>query len=151
MTNRQKVLARLQDFPHFRPLPDRLLRELAEALDVLPPRSPGTAVVNRGATGRDFFIIDRGQAVEEGVDAAGHVVPLHVLKAGDFFGHFPLLKGVQRGTSVVVGRDRLFLLRLNKEDFLRLTSQYPEFASLCQQKTVLYGKKKGFLARLSMT
>jgi CRP-like cAMP-binding protein len=136
MTNTEKIFARLLKFAQFRSLPEKVLGEIAEGLRVLPPRSPGTAVVSRGEVGRDFFIIDRGHAIEEGVDAAGHTVPINVLKEGDFFGHFPLLKGVQRATSVVVGRDRLYLLRLDKEDFLRLTSQYPEFAELCQQKTV---------------
>lgn len=136
MTKKEKVFARLQDFPRFRSLPEKVLWELAEALSVLSPRSPGTAVVNRNEVGRDFFIVNRGQAIEEGIDAAGHAVPLHMLKEGDFFGHFPLIKGVRRATSIVVGRDRLYLLKLGKEDFLRLTAQYPEFAHLCEQRTL---------------
>lgn len=86
--------------------------------------SAGTQVVQQGATGEGFYVIESG-AVEVIVDGR----PLTVLAAPDYFGEIALLRDVPRTASVRAREDSVFLV-LARRDFLPAVVGYaPSLAS----------------------
>ena len=84
----------------------------------------GTQVVEQGATGEGFYVIESG-VVEVLVDGRR----VTVLKALDYFGEIALLRDVPRTASVLAREDSVFLV-LARRDFLPAVVGYaPSLAS----------------------
>lgn len=88
----------------FRPLSDDELKTAAERFTPLH-YAAGERIIEEGAAGDSFFVIDRGEV--EVVKAAGAGSPrvLARLMEGQFFGEMALLTGERRAASVVARTD----------------------------------------------
>jgi hypothetical protein len=94
--------ALLRGVPMFEPLPLATIEELADGLGwwTVPP---GEVVVERGAAGRCFYVVERGEVI---VQVPGQ--PDRRLGPGDGFGEIALLRDVPRTATVrSVGEVRL--------------------------------------------
>lgn len=106
----ERRLELLRGIPMFAGLPPTTLEELAHALRAVHVPA-GADAVREGEPGRDYFVIDRGEAevlLAEGVRPLG---------PGDAFGEIALLRDVPRTASVRAVTD-LELFALDREPFL---------------------------------
>ncbi len=109
----------------FRPLSDDELRLAASRFRTLH-YSAGEKVIEEGASGDSFFVIDRGEV--QVLKRFGDVVrPLATLMEGQFFGEMALLTGEQRTASVVALSD-VDLFTLDKVGFEAVLVANPSIA-----------------------
>ncbi|MBI3932877.1 MAG: mechanosensitive ion channel [Acidobacteria bacterium] len=87
----------------FRPLSDDELRTAAASFRLLH-YAAGEKIIEEGAPGDSFFVIDRGD-VEVSKVIGGTRRPLARLMEGQFFGEMALLTGEQRSATVVAVTD----------------------------------------------
>lgn len=62
---------------------------------------PGATVVAEGEPGRSMFIVQSGRLAVSKQANAGSVVPISVLRPGDFFGEMTLIEMQNRSATVV--------------------------------------------------
>jgi hypothetical protein len=85
--------------------------------------APGGYIARRGEMGKEIFFISRG-TVEVSSDAGKNVHA--TLEGGDYFGDLSLVLGEQRTASVkALTYCEVFILE--REDFVRVRNEYPEF------------------------
>jgi MFS family permease len=113
----ERQLELLRAIPMFAPLAAPELERLAGGL-VLLEAEPMAAVVEQGATGDRFYVVDAGRAVVE-VDG----VETGELEPGDFFGEIALLRDVPR-TATVRALEPLRLWALERDLFLSAVTGY---------------------------
>ncbi|RCK81598.1 MAG: Small-conductance mechanosensitive channel [Candidatus Ozemobacter sibiricus] len=87
----------------------------------------GETIVQKGSTGTDFFIIDRGRVAVFLDDEA--TSPVAELGSGQFFGEMSLLTGEPR-TATVRAEEETLLLVLGQETMSHLLRDNPELATL---------------------
>jgi predicted MFS family arabinose efflux permease len=113
----ERQLALLRGIPMFAPLAAPELERLAAGL-VLVEAEPMAAVVEQGAAGDRFYVVDDGRAVVE-IDGAESAE----LGSGDYFGEIALLRDVPR-TATVRAVEHLRLWALERELFLSVVTGY---------------------------
>ncbi len=91
------------------------LQRLLQRADEIPVRS-GEVVIERGARGRECYLVKRGSARIQREERAGTVHELAVKGPGELFGEEALITGDPREASVIMREDGV-LLRLQAEDF----------------------------------
>jgi predicted MFS family arabinose efflux permease len=124
-----RQLELLRRIPIFTPLPETTLERLALALR--PEQIPaGTDVVREGEPGKDFYVIDAGEAEVLG----------RRLEPGDYFGEIALLRNVPRTTTVRAATD-LALYALDRETFVGTVTG--QAASLAAADTVIGERLRG--------
>jgi predicted MFS family arabinose efflux permease len=124
-----RQLELLRRIPIFTPLPETTLERLALALR--PEQIPaGTDVVREGEPGKDFYVIDAGEAEVLG----------RRLEPGDYFGEIALLRNVPRTTTVRAATD-LALYALDRETFVGAVTG--QAASLAAADTVIGERLRG--------
>ena len=94
-----------------------------------------------------FFVILSGRARVVRIDENGQELSLNSLGAGAEFGESALLSGGTRNASVRCSSS-IDLLRLEREDFLRLTEEFPEFKHALEL-TARWRAMHGFLYEFS--
>jgi small-conductance mechanosensitive channel/CRP-like cAMP-binding protein len=87
----------------FRPLSDEELKTAASRFQHLH-YAAGEEVIEEGAAGDSFFVVDRGE-VEVRKTMGGRVQPVARLMEGQFFGEMALLTGETRAATVVAATD----------------------------------------------
>eukprot|EP01066_Platyproteum_vivax_P018638 Platyproteum_vivax@DN757_c0_g1_i1.p2 len=83
--------------------------------------APGETIVQEGAVGSIFFVLEQGMAVanKKGPDGKEEVVMRY--KPGDYFGELALLRNEPRAASVLVeGDEEAKVCYLNRSAFKRL-------------------------------
>jgi CRP-like cAMP-binding protein/rhodanese-related sulfurtransferase len=113
---------RMQNSPNFRKVPAANIDLLVEKLQPVRKRA-GDVVMRQGDEGDYFYVIEEGEAlvtriVEEDEENEGSVEMAH-LDEGATFGEAALISDTPRNATVSMQTDGV-LLRLNKEDFLKL-------------------------------
>ena len=127
-----RKLELLLGIPMFAQLPPTTLEELAHALRPLHVPA-GAVVVHAGEPGREFFLIDAGEAevlVDGGAKAIG---------PGDAFGEIALLRDVPRTATVRAVTD-LDLFALDREPFI---SAVTGFAPALRAADLLVAERLG--------
>jgi CRP-like cAMP-binding protein len=104
----------LRQIDLFRPLSDEELRTAAARCRPLH-YAAGERIIEEGAPGDSFFILDRGE-VEVSKEMGGSRRSLARLMEGQFFGEMALLTGEKRAASVVAATD-VDLFTLDKTGF----------------------------------
>jgi CRP-like cAMP-binding protein len=89
--------------------------------------APGTVVIHEGEEGRGLFVVLSGE-LDVSRRAAGEVVPLGGLKAGDVFGEMALLRNARTAATVVAQRPATVLF-LAREYVERIVAGVPEIKS----------------------
>lgn len=112
----------LSEIPLFASIPERILRQLAEATSV-EMYAEGEAVVHEGEPGKDLYVVVTGSATVITHSNVGERITLAGLGRGQIFGELSLLTGV-RGATIVASRQTV-LLRLGHEEFRRIVAQDP--------------------------
>src|SRR6185312_9978281 len=85
----------------------------------------GDVVVKQGDPANSFYVLTSGRARALKVKDDGEEIPLGVLKPGDSFGEAALAEGGTR-TATVRCSTAVDVLRIDRNDFLRLVEQVPE-------------------------
>ena len=104
----------LREIDLFRPLSDDELRTAAARCRALH-YAAGERVIEEGAAGDSFFVVDRGE-VEVSKELGGVRRTLARLMEGQFFGEMALLTGERRAATVVAATD-VDLFTLDKVGF----------------------------------
>lgn len=88
----------------------------------------GETVIDKNTTGRDIYIISRGQfRVHD--DSAGEDFVLAMLKRGDIFGEMSFLDGSARSASVTAAVNGSLLV-MGENEFSNMLAKEPEVAVL---------------------
>jgi ATP-binding cassette subfamily B protein len=85
----------------------------------------GDVIVRQDDVADSFYILTRGRARALRIKSDGEEIPLGVLKPGDSFGEAALAEGGKRSASVRCST-AVDVLRINRNDFLRLVAEVPE-------------------------
>jgi len=109
----------------FRPLSDEELRAAASRFRSLH-YSAGEKIIEEGAPGDSFFLVDRGE-VQVSKKMGGYVRELARLMEGQFFGEMALLTGERRTATVVAATD-VDLFTLDKSGFQDIIAANPAIA-----------------------
>jgi len=115
----------LRQIDLFRPLTDEELRTAAARCRPLH-YAAGERIIEEGAPGDSFFIVDRGE-VEVSKDMGGARRTLARLMEGQFFGEMALLTGERRAARVVAATD-VDLFTLDKTGFHDIIAGNPAIA-----------------------
>lgn len=116
---------KMQHSPNFRKLPAANIDLLLEKME--PVRmNAGEVVIRQGDEGDYFYVIEQGEAlvtriVEEDEESEDSIEMAH-LKEGSTFGEAALISDKPRNATVSMQTDGV-LLRLNKENFLKLMQE----------------------------
>ncbi|KAG8923929.1 hypothetical protein FRC02_010794 [Tulasnella sp. 418] len=99
-------------------------RERAKLADVLQPREfeEGDTVVKEGEVGREFYIIEEGEAIAYKKIDEEREEPVMEMKRGDYFGELALLHRAPRAATVRAkpGSGKLKVATLDGDAFTRL-------------------------------
>ncbi|HET7293536.1 MAG TPA: mechanosensitive ion channel family protein [Vicinamibacteria bacterium] len=109
----------------FRPLSDEELRLAAARFRHLH-YAQGERIIEEGAPGDSFFVIDRGE-VEVGKSFSGVSRPLARLMEGQFFGEMALLTGARRAATVTASTD-VDVFTIDKDGFQHVIASNPAIA-----------------------
>ena len=109
----------------FRPLSDDELRAAASRFRTLH-YAGGEKIIEEGAPGDSFFLIDRGE-VQVSKKMGGYPRELARLMEGQFFGEMALLTGERRAATVVAATD-VDLFTLDKHGFQDIIAANPAIA-----------------------
>jgi CRP-like cAMP-binding protein len=121
-----EIALQLKALPLFEGLTTRQLMDLAAAVTE-ETHAPDVTVLREGDYADCMYVI-----VEGVVDTRIGETRLRELEAGDFFGEMGLLEGDLRSATIVT-RSRVRLLRLGRDDLLRLMEEMPGIAiAVCQ-------------------
>jgi ATP-binding cassette subfamily B protein len=85
----------------------------------------GDLIVKQDEPANAFYILTRGRARAVKIKPDGEEIPLGVLKPGDSFGEAALAEGGKR-TATVRCSTTVDVLRIDRNDFLKLVAQAPE-------------------------
>src|ERR1700688_4465020 len=85
----------------------------------------GDVIVRQDEPADAFYILTRGRARAVKIKPDGEEIPLGVLKPGDSFGEAALAEGGKR-TATVRCSTTVDVLRIDRNDFLKLVAQAPE-------------------------
>ncbi|MCA1839892.1 MAG: Crp/Fnr family transcriptional regulator [Actinomycetota bacterium] len=121
MHNKDRYLEYFAKVPMFQALPKKDLAavgKMAERVDV----PGGTVLIKEGATGKEFFVVEKGTAVVK-----RGTKKLASLGAGGFFGELALLDGAPRDATVIAETD-MTLVVLGQREFYGLLEQIPGLA-----------------------
>lgn len=88
----------------------------------------GESVIYKNSTGRDIYIISRGQFKVHD-DSAGEDFVLAMLRRGDIFGEMSFLDGSTRSASVTASCNGSLLV-MGENEFSNMLSKEPEIAVL---------------------
>lgn len=123
MTELEKRL--LQRSVFFRFMPEGLLSEIADLLQRRSYRF-GEVIIREGDEADAWYLLASGRArVLRNGGQKGEEVALDTLHPGEEFGEQALVSGEPRNATVRCSTS-VDVLRLRREDFLNLTSRYPE-------------------------
>jgi hypothetical protein len=121
-----EIALQLKALPLFENLSTRQLMDLA-AVVTEETYGPDATVLREGDYADCMYAIVEGSVATRIGDTV-----LRELQAGDFFGEMGLLEGELRSATIVT-RNRVRLLRLGRDDLLRLMEEMPGIAiSICQ-------------------
>ncbi|MBL6991079.1 MAG: cyclic nucleotide-binding domain-containing protein [Bacteriovoracaceae bacterium] len=109
----------LNDVPAFKYCSLTCRKEIAKSLEEVY-YLPGEKIITTGETGDEMYIIAHGQ-VNVLIDCNSIVV----LTSGKFFGEIALIEKTTRNADVVASAS-CDLLKLSKDNFNRITQDYPE-------------------------
>ncbi len=115
----------LRDIDLFRPLSDEELRLATTHFRQLH-YAQGEPIIEEGAAGESFFVIDRGE-VEVSKSLGGVVRPLARLMEGQFFGEMALLTGANRAATVTAITD-VDVFTIGKAGFQHVIASNPAIA-----------------------
>src|SRR5881394_2820853 len=85
----------------------------------------GDVIVKQDDQADSFYVLTRGRARALKIKPNGEGIPLGVLKPGDSFGEAALSEGGTRNATVRCST-AVDLLRIDRDDFLRLVHRVPE-------------------------
>src|SRR5213079_3077166 len=85
----------------------------------------GDVIVKQDDPADSFYVLTRGRARALKIKPDGEEIPLGVLKPGDSFGEAALSEGGRRNATVRCST-AVDLLRIDRDDFLRLVHRVPE-------------------------
>ena len=115
----------LREIDLFRPLSDQELRTAAARCRALH-YAAGERIIEEGAPGDSFFVVDRGE-VEVSKELGGVRRTLARLMEGQFFGEMALLTGERRAATVMAATD-VDLFTLDKTGFQDIIVGNPAIA-----------------------
>jgi len=107
----------------------------------------GDLIIRQGDQANAFFILTSGRARVVRMSEGGQELSLNMLKAGDEFGEAALLSSGVRNASVRCS-STVEVLRLYREDFVKLLKEFPEFENYLKL-TVRWRALHGFLYEYS--
>jgi CRP-like cAMP-binding protein len=115
-------LKKMLTSPTFNKLPPANVEQLLDRLEPIKVRA-GEVIIKQGDVGDYFYMINEGIAlVSRQLDEEGDNMELAELKAGDSFGESALISNKPRNATITMMSDGV-LLRLSKEDFIKLLQQ----------------------------
>jgi hypothetical protein len=121
-----EIALQLKALPLFENLTTRQLMDLA-AVATEETHAPGVTVLREGDYADCMYMI-----VEGSVETRIGETPLRALEAGEFFGEMGLLEGDLRSATIIT-RSQVRLLRLGRDDLLRLMEEMPGIAIAISQ------------------
>lgn len=121
----QEEVELLRNIPMFAKLEPSKLKLLAFTSERLAFDS-GNALFRQGEPGDAAYIIIDGEASVE-VDSPGGPITVATLGRNDFVGEIAILCDVPR-TATVVAATNLVTLRISKDLFFRLVTEFPQMA-----------------------
>ncbi|WP_119420782.1 cyclic nucleotide-binding domain-containing protein [Desertibaculum subflavum] len=116
------LLRRVPLFAKLEPSKLKLLAFTSERLTF----QPGQALIRQGDMGDAAYVIMDGQADVQVETPQGPLTVAH-LKRNDFVGEMAILCDVPR-TATVIATEQLVTLRIAKELFFRLVTEFPQMA-----------------------
>jgi ATP-binding cassette subfamily B protein len=93
----------------------------------------GDVIVRQGEPAEAFYLLIAGRARAIKAQANGHEVALGTLRPGDAFGEAALAEGGTRSATIRCST-AVDVLRLDREDFLKLVEEEPELSSTCKPR-----------------
>jgi CRP-like cAMP-binding protein len=117
-----ELLQRIPFFTHIEPAKLKLLAFTSERVGF----DPGQAIFKQGDMGDAAYIIIEGDA-EVLVDTVGGQTVVATLGKNAFVGEIAILCDVPR-TATVRAKGRVVALRISKELFMRLITEFPQMA-----------------------
>ena len=106
-------------------LPEQARHELAQHTHVRM-YAPGEAIIEQGAEGEEFFVIERGETVVE-VSTGSQRQEVARLRRGQFFGEMSLMTGERRTASVRAATETVVLV-IGKEALSAVLEKEPDLA-----------------------
>ena len=152
------LLDLLGAIPMFAPLQERSLKEIIRHLGV-QRYGPKEMILRKGDTGRNLFVLVKGDVDVLQRDPDGHHTVIAQLKDGDCFGEMSLITGDPCSADIRTNNDVLCLV-MKKESFDQVLSRHPSlniyFTKLLSQRlkqtstAVADELEKGIIGRLSL-
>ena len=138
-----QLAQRLGEVRYFKDLPPATLEQVVPVIE-RDCYNPGEQLVSSQDVDNDFFIIDQGRIKKEIDTPYGSTVRLQVFHEGQFTGQFSLLQKVPHLVSVIA-QTQLEVLKISHQDFKGLLSEYPDFATVFNNRVV---RDAAFIDRL---
>lgn len=118
----------LRSTEFFSDLTPRTLADVAGKLEIRK-FEPGTAIVNQGDEGQEFFMIHEGTVdVRRTETATGKTETVNQLHAGSYFGEIALIKNQPRNASIVAQTSTTCYV-LDREEFREVVDSSDSFES----------------------
>ncbi len=116
----------------FAKLSDADIDTIQPICSLLQFNKPATIVFDEGDPGDAFFLIVEGSIeIRKTIDrATGSDKTLATLPAGSFFGEMALLTGETRSAAALTHSRQCLLLKVPRDEFLRLMAKKPDVAAL---------------------
>ncbi|KTD60342.1 patatin-like phospholipase [Legionella santicrucis] len=118
----------------FRTLSDACLKKLARTLEI-ESHTGDTLLIKKGESTNDLYILIKGRLFYQVTDAEDNVTYQGEMNEGSIIGEMSLLSDLPRSANVYTLRDSI-ILKLSKNNFLKLSKTYPELLNKVTQFTI---------------
>ncbi|WP_115709634.1 cyclic nucleotide-binding and patatin-like phospholipase domain-containing protein [Legionella sainthelensi] len=118
----------------FRNLSDVCLKKLSHTLEV-ESHTGDALLIKKGDLTNDLYILIKGRLFYQVTDAEDNVTYQGEMNEGSIIGEMSLLSDLPRSANVYTLRDSI-ILKLSKNNFLKLSKTYPELLNKITQFTI---------------
>lgn len=118
----------------FSTLSDACLKKLSHTLEV-ESHTGDALLIKKGDHSNDLYILIKGRLFYQVTDAEDNVTYQGEMNEGSIIGEMSLLSDLPRSANVYTLRDSI-ILKLSKNNFLKLSKTYPELLNKITQFTI---------------
>ncbi|AUH72023.1 patatin-like phospholipase family protein [Legionella sainthelensi] len=118
----------------FRNLSDACLKKLSHTLEI-ESHTGDALLIKKGDFTNDLYILIKGRLFYQVTDAEDNVTYQGEMNEGSIIGEMSLLSDLPRSANVYTLRDSI-ILKLSKNNFLKLSKTYPELLNKITQFTI---------------
>ncbi|WP_454785261.1 cyclic nucleotide-binding and patatin-like phospholipase domain-containing protein [Legionella sp. WA2024007413] len=130
----KEIFEFIKQYEPFSFLSEACLSKLSRVLEI-ESRTADSLLIQKGENTNDLYILIKGRLYYQITDTEGNVTFQGELQEGAIIGEMALLSDLPRSANVYTLRDSI-ILKLSKENFLKLCRRYPELLNKITQFTI---------------